>query len=276
MASISTADNRGLPCQAPALREKNETPSPLTLAAFLEAFAFVAAAAFWAWAFFSLQAASVVLHDGVVADGFWRDRLPTNLIRGDRSDEEDSAWCDVGLTAALPLATALDGEPDKGVLSTLTVRSVSSSNKDAPTETCWKEFLFLESTNESYPFLTFSEAKPFTKTPSCSDLMSTVTLSVSTTTIISSTFTRSPGCFIHFEILPSVIDSPKAGTNCITLALLKGDAQKFLVTLTTRRANNRFILIKYFDPIILNANVHKYVKDIRMLVWLIIDFIWLW
>jgi hypothetical protein len=57
-----------------------------------------------------------------------------------------------------------------------------------------------------------------TNFPAKADLISTVTLSVSTIVITSSTLTESPTAFSHVAIDPSVILSPSAGTLMVTIS----------------------------------------------------------
>jgi hypothetical protein len=63
-----------------------------------------------------------------------------------------------------------------------------------------------------YAARTVSTAIRFVRTPAWVDLISTVTLSVSTITMTSSTSILSPSFFAHEAMVPSVIDSPNAGT----------------------------------------------------------------
>ena len=60
-------------------------------------------------------------------------------------------------------------------------------------------------------------------TPATDDGTSTATLSVSRLAIGSSTATASPGCFSHSAIVPSVTDSPSAGT-LISVAMSSSQA----------------------------------------------------
>src|SRR3954447_21140201 len=83
-------------------------------------------------------------------------------------------------------------------------------------------------------------------TPATGDGTSTLTLSVSRLAIGSSWATASPGFFSHWASVPSVIDSPSAGTStsvAIPIPLLRRDGRRVgLAAMAERRGNQGRLL----------------------------------